>query len=81
VAPNPFSDEMVVACETALEGPIVLEVVDPTGRLRRRIETADRRLLVWDGRDASGAPVPAGNYYLRVRAGDEEAHARVTVVR
>ena len=50
-----------------------LQILDPTGRLVRAIELpagAAGRVpgvtLRWDGRDAAGAPAPAGVYLLRL---------------
>jgi hypothetical protein len=37
--------------------------------------------LVWDHRDDAGAPLPAGVYFVRVRAGAESAVRRVVMLR
>jgi hypothetical protein len=79
-------------------GPVRLEWRDPSGQPPTRLEVFapdGRRVLSrelriglasddvpWDGADASGRPVPAGVYLLRVWAGDRLAGARgVRIVR
>jgi photosystem II stability/assembly factor-like uncharacterized protein len=67
--PNPSRGELRLDLETDTAGAARVEVFDPQGR--RVIELLDHRLepgrhrLAWDGRDARGARVPAGIYYLR----------------
>jgi hypothetical protein len=46
------------------------------GEAGKNTEGAD-----WDAKDDSGAPVPAGVYFARIRAGSFQATTRVVVVR
>jgi len=58
-----------------------LVLVDVAGRRVRTLvdETlaAGPHELAWDGRDAGGAPAPAGLYWARLDAGGEHATRRL----
>ncbi len=65
--------------------PLVLEVIDVTGRVVKRLfrGPAPGRVmdLRWNGRDSNGAQVASGVYWLRASCGDEQAVARVAMLR
>jgi hypothetical protein len=42
---------------------------------------AGERQLIWDGRVESGERAAAGVYFVRVRAGEEEAKGKVVLIR
>jgi len=56
--------------EVSRPGRLRAEIYDAFGRrvatVLDRAETSGRMTLTWDGRDARGASVRAGAYYLRV---------------
>ncbi len=60
-------------------------VYDVSGRCLRTLEhgylTAGPNALTWDGREESGQPVSGGIYWMRVRVGQGEEQARITIVR
>jgi hypothetical protein len=60
-------------------------IYDAAGRrvidLRPPAPTLLAQTISWDGRDAAGRRVPAGLYWIRLRAGDEARVARVLIVR
>jgi hypothetical protein len=68
--PNPFNPETTIAFDLARAGQTRLEVFDASGRRIRTL--ADENLAAgsytraWDGRDATGRPVPSGVYYCRL---------------
>jgi hypothetical protein len=68
--PNPSRGSVALALESHDASPILIEVVDVTGRVIRRAALAASspgpRLWIWDGHDEGGAVAPAG--YYRVRA-------------
>ncbi len=67
--PNPFASSTAIPVESAPGGAVRVEVFDAAGRLVRRLDGSlpgGGGLLRWDGRDASGRPVPAGTYFYRV---------------
>jgi hypothetical protein len=74
VHPNPFQGAARIAVELASDRTVQVEVIDPQGRLIRKLAygslPAGRHQLDWNGRDASGARVTPGVYLLRVTAGD-----------
>jgi hypothetical protein len=86
--PNPVRAGRGVALAFDLAGAaaeVSLEVFDVRGRALAHAgpvrESAGRRVLTWDGRDAAGCAVPAGVYFVRARLGDREARHRVVVIR
>ena len=71
--PNPFTGTTTFRFELPRAEHVRLELFDLQGRLIERI--ADRRYeagrwsVEWDPRHGRGAPVPAGIYLYRLRAG------------
>jgi len=78
--PNPFRDRTTLRLDLPRGGPVEAAVHDVRGRRVRRL-TGGGGLLVWDGTDDAGRPVPAGVYLVRARAGGEERRARVLRLR
>ena len=71
-SPNPFVTRTRLTLRSpasGTRGPI--ELLDAGGRRVRRWTQVSGSPLEWDGRDAFGAPVPAGTYFLRADRGDE----------
>ena len=66
-------------------GPTRLEVVDVLGRTVRVLhdgeQDAGSHTVLWDGHHASGQPVAAGTYLVRLVAGGQSATVRVTRLR
>jgi hypothetical protein len=77
--PNPSRDEVRFGLRASGIENLRAEIFDLQGRrvvrLNQRGEIAPHRLLTWDGHDASGRPVPAGVYFLRLQ-GDEQTLSR-----
>ncbi len=57
---------------TASAGAVQVEIVDASGQLVRRLDLGQQNAglaeFTWDGRDDSGASVPAGNYQVVARS-------------
>jgi len=73
--PNPFNPSTTIAFETTGQTAVLLRVYDMSGRLIKTLveetfATAERREVVWHGRDNSGRPVASGTYYYRLESGD-----------
>jgi len=69
---NPFVATARVAFTLPRATAVRLRVLDAAGRLVRALPggalAAGRHEAVWDGRDAAGAPAPAGAYFVELRA-------------
>ncbi len=64
------------------EGRAQIDIYDVRGR---RVQSLGVDLgvgeLAWDGRDAAGAPAPAGVYFIRLRAAGASAQRKVVLLR
>ena len=72
ISESPLSGEARFAVELSAAGQVRAEVSDASGRRIWNREDAlapGRHVLRWDGRNASGRPVPSGVYFLRVATG------------
>ena len=82
--PNPTSGAVRLSA-TVPAGAATVAVYDVLGRrvavLLDGDVAAGSREVVWNGRDASGAPAAPGVYLVRAQAGSEQATARVLVAR
>lgn len=69
--PNPFVREAAIGYVIPTGGRVVLDVLDGRNEivitLFNDYATAGEHALRWDGRDASGRPVPEGPYEYRLR--------------
>lgn len=67
------------------EADVSVEVLDTAGRrvaeLYRGAAALGALRLTWSNTDAQGASVPAGLYFVRARAGSEELHQRVVLLK
>jgi Ca-activated chloride channel family protein len=86
--PNPFTDRtrIVIAIPASARGrTATVTVHDMNGRLVRTLATTElapgRHELEWDGRDDSGALVPAGTYLCRVECAGETSARTLMLVR
>jgi hypothetical protein len=69
IFPNPFTERLNIAYQTASENKAELKVYDVTGRLVKQFALPSREALnqiIWDGIDDQGRVVPQGVYFLRV---------------
>ena len=82
--PNPFNPSTSIAFELAASGPVVLDVVDVSGRrvttLVDGVRDAGLHRVRWDGRDAAGRAVASGTYLLRLRADGTTITRKATLV-
>lgn len=82
--PNPAAAMTSIAADLAAPADVRLVVVSAAGRVVREIYAgslgAGRTAFPWDGRDATGARVSAGVYFLNLIAGNESAVERVAIV-
>lgn len=84
-APNPSAREFAFRVSLASDAHARIRVFDASGRLVRTL--ADHGLRAgpsafeWDGRDARGASVPGGVYFLRVDAGAQSRTEKLSLIR
>ncbi|HEX5130971.1 MAG TPA: FlgD immunoglobulin-like domain containing protein [Candidatus Krumholzibacteria bacterium] len=71
-APNPFNPATAIRYALSRESNVALSVYDARGRLVAQLERGDRdageHVVRWDGRDAHGAPVSSGVYFVRLES-------------
>ncbi len=83
--PNPAHGAITFSLDADAAGDQRLEIHDVTGRRVRRVDggwrPAGSRQVTWDGRDAAGAPVPAGVYIATLGDGRRTTRVRVAVIR
>lgn len=83
--PNPFAGETSIVLGIPDRRPVEVAVFDPRGRLVRSLcdqeMPSGRYRFRWDGRGKDGHTVASGLYLVRVRAGGDEARARVVLLR
>ena len=83
--PNPFGTSVRLAMTLAKSGDVRLEIFDVIGRRIRDLSPgvlgAGQHTVGWDGRDSMGQAVPAGVYFIRMRAAGQEFHRRGILIR
>ncbi len=85
VHPNPFNSTVAFAYALPTASPVRFAIFDIQGRKVRAIDcgvvSAGYHSAVWDGRDATGAPVASGAYFVRMSAGEWEFAKRAVMVK
>lgn len=83
--PNPFGATTEIPFVMPSAGRVSIRVFDVSGRLVRTLVDGERAAGVgratWDGRDASGRPLPAGIYFAKLTALGVESTARIMKLR
>ncbi|MCC7140963.1 MAG: VCBS repeat-containing protein [Candidatus Eisenbacteria bacterium] len=82
--PAPFAEGTQVRLRLHSDAPAVLAVHDATGREQRRIvltSAAGDQVVTWDGRDARGAELPGGVYWLRLESAGRSDRLQVVRIR
>jgi subtilisin family serine protease len=81
--PNPTGGSVRIELSGgSLPATIEVRIYDGAGRLIRSVGGEGEAPLIWDGRDASGRPVPSGVYHARLRSpGGTSATIDLRVIR
>ena len=83
--PNPFSTKTTIPYQLATASSVRVKVVDITGKqIYTHVyphQEQGTHELTWQGSDSSGAPIPAGLYFLVVYLGDASTPHVIPVVR
>jgi glucose/arabinose dehydrogenase len=81
-APNPARGGTRIVWDGAVSGARSIRIFDASGRLVRRLGEASSGALLWDARDVTGTPVPAGTYFFRAETADGGAlRGKVSILR
>src|SRR4029079_4868487 len=83
--PNPFSAGTTLQFELARRVPVTLAVFDALGRRVRTLVTDEAMApgshsFDWDGRDANGARVASGVYFVHLAAGGDRVMQRAVLM-
>jgi hypothetical protein len=84
--PNPLRHErLTIWFDLPAPRPVSAWIVDLAGRRVRplaleRAFAPGRQSIVWDGRDGRGAHLPAGVYFVQVRAGQQSDTRRIVLL-
>ena len=80
--PNPFNDKTLIGFDLPSQMNISLIIYNLLGE--EIVKLIDQRTyergygsIVWDGRDKYNNLVPAGMYFVQIRAGSKELHKRI----
>jgi choice-of-anchor B domain-containing protein len=83
--PNPFNPSTTIRYVLSKETHVSLSIYDMLGRLVRtivnRVQSEGFHEAVWDGRNASGAPVGSGIYLYKLEAGGFSQVHRMILMR
>lgn len=83
--PNPFRNHVNLVISLDPQEALDPAIYDAAGRLVRSFGPlqpgAGFMVLDWDGRDAKGRLIPAGNYFIAVRRGGKEQSLRIVRIR
>jgi hypothetical protein len=83
--PNPFGPATRISYRVAQAGPVELAVYDPQGRMIRSLVSGESPIgehaFVWDGRDASGEPVAAGVYIVKLNGAGAASSQKILRLR
>ena len=83
--PNPTRGGTTLAFPLDRSARVTVSIHDAAGRVVRRLHdgalAAGRNELAWDGRNAGGAPIAAGVYYVRIVTGSSTRVGRIVVLR
>ncbi len=83
--PNPFRSTTQMAYTLPEAREVHAALYDVIGRRVRVLvderQEAGAHTLTWDGRDASGRPLPSGVYLLKLKAGSEQRTQKIVLVR
>lgn len=84
VWPNPAAGACRIGFTLAVPGTVRLDIFDLAGRPVARLGTgrlaAGQHSMAWDGRDATGARVSAGHYFVRLDVDGQSAVSRLAVI-
>jgi hypothetical protein len=83
--PNPFNQSTQIGYDLGTTSAVKMEVFNLLGQRVRTLvaetQNAGSYKQIWDGRDDSGAQLPSGTYFCRLKAGSFIANKTLTLLR
>jgi len=80
-SPNPFTNETRIEYFTEEAGLLTIDIYDLQGKKIKSLNSASdgngKHSVTWDGKDATGAPIPAGIYLCTVKTGDTVLRCKI----
>ncbi|MBU1950019.1 MAG: lamin tail domain-containing protein [Candidatus Eisenbacteria bacterium] len=84
-APNPARDGTRITFQIPDARRVVLRVITPDGREVTRLYdgmlNTGGHIVTWDARDDAGRRVPAGVYFYKLNAGQDQASGKILLIR
>jgi hypothetical protein len=85
VTPNPSYGSVGLSYRLETAAPVQIDLYDADGRLVRRFPISQKEVgqheFVWDGKDDDGRELPAGVYFLAMRAGNKKTTKGIVLLR
>ena len=85
IQPNPFNPRTEIAFDLAGDGPVEISVYDLRGLRQRTLvageQPAGRHKIIWDGKDDRGLGVASGVYLVRLKAGQFQQTAKISLLK
>ena len=80
--PNPFNPSTTIIVFGS-ESPGLVSIVDVSGRILKRffLQAPGPISFAWNGRDASGLPLPSGVYFVRAQNKTQSVSRRVILIK
>lgn len=83
--PNPFSASATIRYSVVKQAPVSLQIYSACGRLEKAIVDctleAGEYTVHWDGRDGMSNMLPAGVYFLQLKAGEYTIREKLIFIR
>ncbi len=83
--PNPFNPTTTIPFQLTTSERVTLRIYDARGTLVRTLRDdvtpVGSHSVVWNGRDANGAPVATGVYFVRLTAGSYEMTRKIVMLK
>ncbi len=85
LSPIPFCDKLTIEFSLPERSPVRIDVFNSTGRLIRELTNTEMKAgihtVTWDGRDAVGAEVAQGVYFIRLSTSFGERIGKVMLLK
>jgi M6 family metalloprotease-like protein len=82
--PNPFNPTTTIPFQLTSQEHVTLRIYDARGtlvRTLREVTPVGSHSVTWNGRDANGAQVATGVYFVRLRAGSYEMTRKIVMLK